>query len=123
LAAKAKVIGRNACLKSLRSLTPETLLAWHRKLIAQKYDGSSTGAEGECAHQSNKRQLPFVLESSLRSPYWTANQDLLYPFPPQPPKADELVVLLSALTTVPTAESPWICASLVSVLGESPAVV
>jgi len=27
-------------------VTPETLLAWHRKLIAQKYDGSAQRAPG-----------------------------------------------------------------------------
>ena len=27
-------------------VTPETLLAWHRKLIAQKYDGSSKRRPG-----------------------------------------------------------------------------
>lgn len=28
-------------------VTPETLLAWHRKLIAQKYDGSGKRAPGQ----------------------------------------------------------------------------
>ena len=32
--------------KSLRFVTPETLLAWHRKLVAQKYDGSAKRAQG-----------------------------------------------------------------------------
>jgi transposase InsO family protein len=39
LAAKAKTLGRRA-LTEIRSLvTPDTLLAWHRALIARKYDG------------------------------------------------------------------------------------
>ena len=37
LAAKAKGLGR----RILAPVTPETLLAWHRKLIAHEYDGSS----------------------------------------------------------------------------------
>src|SRR3954453_12807877 len=46
LAAKAKGLGRK-CLAEVASIvTPETLLAWHRKLIAQKYDGSRQRGPG-----------------------------------------------------------------------------
>src|SRR5215813_7421639 len=41
LAAKAKKLGRKLLAQVATIVTPETLLAWHRKLIAQKYDGSS----------------------------------------------------------------------------------
>src|SRR6202171_518964 len=40
LAAKAKGLGRKILAEVATIVTPETLLAWHRKLIAQKYDGS-----------------------------------------------------------------------------------
>src|SRR4051812_5535971 len=40
LAAKAKGLGRQLLAEVASIVTPETLLAWHRKLIAQKYDGS-----------------------------------------------------------------------------------
>src|SRR6266446_6139458 len=40
LAAKAKVLGRKMLAEVATIVTPETLLAWHRNLIAQKYDGS-----------------------------------------------------------------------------------
>src|SRR5580704_16403287 len=40
LAAKAKGLGRKLLAEIATIATPETLLAWHRKLIAQKYDGS-----------------------------------------------------------------------------------
>jgi len=40
LAAKAKGLGRKLLQEVATITTPETLLAWHRKLIAQKYDGS-----------------------------------------------------------------------------------
>ena len=46
LAAKAKGIGRKLLAEVATIVTPETLLAWHRKLIAQKYDGSSKRALG-----------------------------------------------------------------------------
>jgi hypothetical protein len=38
LAAKAKELGRKLLLELGTIVTPETLLAWHRRLIAQKYD-------------------------------------------------------------------------------------
>src|SRR5215831_17809222 len=40
LAAKAKRLGRKVLAEVATIVTPETLLAWHRRLIAQKYDGS-----------------------------------------------------------------------------------
>jgi transposase InsO family protein len=40
LAAKAKGLGRKVLAEIATIVTPETLLAWHRRLIAQKYDGS-----------------------------------------------------------------------------------
>src|SRR6059036_366325 len=41
LAAKAKKLGRKLLAQITTIVTPATLLAWHRKLIAQKYDGRS----------------------------------------------------------------------------------
>src|SRR6476620_12683390 len=46
LAAKAKRIGRKLLAQVATIVTPETLLAWHRKLIAQKYDGTSFRTRG-----------------------------------------------------------------------------
>ena len=46
LAAKAKGLGRKLLAKVATIVTPETLLAWHRKLIAQKYDGSGKREPG-----------------------------------------------------------------------------
>jgi putative transposase len=40
LAVKAKTLGRKLLARVATIVTPETLLAWHRKLIAEKYDGS-----------------------------------------------------------------------------------
>src|SRR5207253_6415564 len=41
LAARAKGLSRSALAEVAKIVTPETLLAWHRKLIATKYDGSA----------------------------------------------------------------------------------
>src|SRR5882672_287705 len=46
LAAKAKGLGRKMLAEVATIVTPETLLAWHRKLIAQKYDGSAKRRPG-----------------------------------------------------------------------------
>ncbi len=46
LAARAKELGRKLLAEVATIVTPETLLAWHRKLIAQKYDGSAQRGPG-----------------------------------------------------------------------------
>lgn len=46
LAAKAQGLGRKLLTEVATLVTPETLLAWHRRLIAQKYDGSAQRPPG-----------------------------------------------------------------------------
>jgi len=46
LATKAKRLGRKLLGQVAPIVTPETLLAWHRKLIAMKYDGSASRTPG-----------------------------------------------------------------------------
>src|ERR1700719_3635660 len=46
LAAKAKGLGRRLLAEGATIVTPETLLAWHRKLIANKYDGTAQRGPG-----------------------------------------------------------------------------
>jgi putative transposase len=46
LAARAKKIGRRLLNQIATIVTPETLLAWHRRLIAKKYDGSANRRPG-----------------------------------------------------------------------------
>jgi putative transposase len=46
LAAKAKGLGRKILVEFATIVTPETLLAWHRKLIAKKYDGTARRGPG-----------------------------------------------------------------------------
>jgi len=45
-AVKAKLLGRRLLTEVATIVTPETLLAWHRKLIAQKYDGGARRRPG-----------------------------------------------------------------------------
>ena len=55
LAAKAKLVCRSV-LREIGSLvTPDTLLRWHRQLVAKKYDGSQGEARSS---DSGSRRLP-----------------------------------------------------------------
>jgi putative transposase len=46
LAAKARRLGRRMLAEMATVVTPETLLKWHRKLVANKYDGSARRSPG-----------------------------------------------------------------------------
>ena len=46
LAVRAKKLGRSVLRELATMVTPETLLAWHRKLVARKYDGSKRRGPG-----------------------------------------------------------------------------
>jgi hypothetical protein len=46
IAAKAQGLGRRLLAEVVTIVTPETLLAWHRKLIANKYDGTAQRGPG-----------------------------------------------------------------------------
>ena len=46
LAAKARTLGRRVLRVIATIVTPDTLLAWHRTLIAKKYDGSTRRGPG-----------------------------------------------------------------------------
>ena len=46
LAARAKKLGRKLLSQLATIVTPDPLLAWHRKLIAKKYDGSAYRTPG-----------------------------------------------------------------------------
>jgi hypothetical protein len=46
LAVRAKLLKRRVLREIATIVTPETLLRWHRKLIAEKYDGSARRALG-----------------------------------------------------------------------------
>ena len=46
LAVKGKVLGRRVLREVVSIVTPNTILAWHRKLIAQKWDYSKRRGPG-----------------------------------------------------------------------------
>ncbi len=57
LAAKAKKLGRKVLRELGTVVTPDTLLAWHRRLIAKKYDGSGNRGPGRPRVIDEIRQL------------------------------------------------------------------
>jgi putative transposase len=66
LAAKAKGLGRKLLAEVASIVTPETLLAWHRKLIAQKYDGSGQCKAGRPRTQQELEALALRMAHENR---------------------------------------------------------
>lgn len=67
LAAKAKKLSRRILEQVATIVTPATLLAWHRKLIAQKYDGTAYRAPGRPRTAANITQLVVRFAKENRS--------------------------------------------------------
>jgi len=68
LATKAKGLGRKLLAEVATIVTPETLLAWHRKLVAQKYDGSGKRRPGR-PRTADEIEL-LVLRMAEENPAW-----------------------------------------------------
>jgi putative transposase len=68
LAAKAKVLGRKLLAEVATIVTPETLLGWHRKLIAMKYDGSASRAPGR--PPTSKEITTLVIHMAKQNRGW-----------------------------------------------------
>ncbi len=68
LAVKAKGIGRKRLFEIGTLVTPDTLLRWHRELIAKKYDGSKNRRPGRLRTEANIEEL--VLLMARDNPRW-----------------------------------------------------
>ena len=66
LAVRAKKLGRCVLRELATLVTPETLLAWHRKLIARKYDGSKQRGPGRLRVRDEMQQLVLRMASENR---------------------------------------------------------
>jgi putative transposase len=55
LAVKAHVIGRKALLELTTIVTPDTILRWHRQLVAKKFDSSGKRKPGRPRIRSESR--------------------------------------------------------------------
>jgi transposase InsO family protein len=68
LAARAKKLGRKLLEQVASIVTPETLLAWHRKLIAKKYDGTSFRTVGR--RRTAKEIAELVVRMAKENRMW-----------------------------------------------------
>lgn len=66
LPAKEKGLGRRALAAVATIVTPETLLAWHRKLIARKYDGTAGRGPGRPQTESGIESLVVRMATENR---------------------------------------------------------
>jgi putative transposase len=56
LAKKAKVLGRARLKELCPIVTPDTLLRWHRQLVAEKYDGTQGKKKGRASARNTGDQ-------------------------------------------------------------------
>jgi len=68
LARRAKPLGRARLRELSPIVTPDTLLGWYRKLVAQKYDGSARRGPGRPRIASEIQAL--ILEMASDNPRW-----------------------------------------------------
>jgi transposase InsO family protein len=68
LAAKAKVIGRKGLFEISTLVTPDTLLRWYRRLIAEKYDGSKSRKPGRPRTAGEIEEL--ILQMARQNSTW-----------------------------------------------------
>ena len=68
LALKGKRMGRTALNHFASLVTPNTLLAWHRRLVAQKYDSSQSRKAGRPSTKTPIQEL--ILKLARENPSW-----------------------------------------------------
>jgi putative transposase len=76
-AAKAKKLTRHMLTEIGAIVTPDTLLAWHRRLIARKYDGSHRRGPGRPGVMTQIRQLVVRMATDNRDWGYTRIQGAL----------------------------------------------
>ena len=69
LAEVAKRLGRKALAEVAQIVRPETILAWHRRLMAKKFDGSKNRASGK-GGSTSKQIEELVLQLARENRRW-----------------------------------------------------
>jgi hypothetical protein len=77
LAVKGKPVGRKGLLRIASLVTPDTLLAWHRRLVARKYDSSQCRGVGRPATVCDLKELILKIARENRSWGYTRIQGAL----------------------------------------------
>jgi len=68
LARKAKAVGRNALMELDTIVSPDTLMRWHRRLVAQKWDFSRRRSPGRPGIMREISQL--IVRMAVDNPGW-----------------------------------------------------
>ena len=101
LAALAKAMSRSALARIATIVTPETLLAWHRRLIANKYDGSAQRKPGRPRTSAEIEALssvwPRKIETGVTTASWVRSRISATSCPPIPSPTFLNVTVLSRL--------------------------
>ncbi len=71
LAVRAKRLGRKLLAEVATLVTPDTLLAWHRKLIAQQYDGHEKRGPGRPRTGKSLEALVVHMELLVAADFFT----------------------------------------------------
>jgi putative transposase len=73
LAIKGKTLGRKALAEICSIVTPETILRWHRKLIAEKWDYSDR-RKNQGRPSMDKETVELILQMARENPAWGYNR-------------------------------------------------
>jgi putative transposase len=73
LAIKGKVLGRKALAEICSIVTPETILRWHRNLIAEKWDYSKSRKNLGRPH-TDKEIVELLVQMAKENPSWGYNR-------------------------------------------------
>ena len=68
LAVKGHVLGRRQLAAVAGIVTPDTILRWYRRLVAQKYDGYKTRRPGRPATKPDLAAL--IMRMANENPTW-----------------------------------------------------
>ncbi len=77
LALKGKSVGRKGLLQFASIVTPDTLLSWHRRLIAKKHDGTKNRGAGRPPTAGDLKELIVKMPRENRSWGYTRIQGAL----------------------------------------------
>jgi putative transposase len=72
LAAKGMVLGRRQLAKVSGIVTPDTILRWYRRFVAQKYDGSRSRRPGRPSTKPEVAAL--VVRMANENPTWSSTR-------------------------------------------------
>ena len=70
LAVKGKAIGRKALMELTTIVTPDTILRWHRQLVAKKWDQSHTRKSTVGRPRVRQVIVDLILRFARESPSW-----------------------------------------------------